>query len=91
MSALELARGKCHCAKPGCSLTWPRDPALEVDCPDCAAPVGVGCRRPSGHSGGFVELHGSRDLAADAAGAYGTCPLGLCGVADRPVQRDLFA
>ena len=90
MSALELARGECHCARPGCAVAWARDPC-EVSCPDCAAPVGVGCRRPSGHGGGFVELHAARDLTADAAGAYGRCPLGLCGIAHRQVQQDLFA
>ena len=91
MSGLEMARGECHCATPGCAMAWPRDPALEVPCPDCAAPIGAGCRRPSGHSGRFVDLHASRDLAADAAGAYGSCPLGLCGVAHRPLQQELFA
>lgn len=57
----------------------------------CAAPVGTGCRRPSGHAGGFVELHAARDLAADAAGAYGPCPLGLCGLAHQPKQQEMFA
>jgi len=32
-----------------CGAQWPRDPALETGCPDCLAPVGQGCRRPSGH------------------------------------------
>ena len=86
MSALELAKGDCRCAKPGCDRSWPRDPCLEVACPDCLAAVGSGCRRPSGHAGPFVELHAARDLAADAAGAYGPCPLGLCGLTSRPPQ-----
>jgi hypothetical protein len=81
MSGLAIRHGPVCCAKPGCSLEWPRDPILEVGCPDCGAGVGVRCKRPSGHGGGFVDAHASRDLAADAAGAYGTCPLGICGVA----------
>lgn len=68
------------CQKPGCRMSWHRDPVLEVVCPDCRAPVGVGCRRPSGHSGPFVELHASRDILADREGKYGPCPLGLCGL-----------
>lgn len=93
MSGLELRRGPCRCAKPGCDREWPRDPVLEVDCPDWRAPVGDGCRRPSGHGGGFVEIHAARDLAADAAGAYGPCPLGRCGAANAPitsVQQELL-
>ena len=86
MSALELAKGDCCCAKPGCDRAWPRDPCLEVACPDCLAPVGSGCRRPSGHGGPFIDLHAARDLAADAAGAYGPCPLGLCGLQNIPRQ-----
>ena len=94
MTALALAKGPCSCAKPGCSHPgWRRDPALEVTCPDCLAPIGIGCRRLSGHGGPFVDLHASRDLAADAAGAYGSCPLGLCGLANKPrqpVQQELL-
>lgn len=80
MSGLHIGHGPVCCAKPGCDLEWPRDPILDVTCPDCQAAPGVRCKRPSGHSGSFVEAHASRDLAADAAGAYGTCPLGLCGL-----------
>ena len=90
MNALALARGPCRCAKPGCRQTWPRDPCLEVPCPDCFAPVGTGCRRPSGHAGAFVDLHAARDLAADAAGVYGRCPLRLCGAVNTATQRELF-
>ena len=92
MSALGLAKGPCWCSKPGCDVEWDRDPALEVECPDCKAPIGSGCRRPSGHGGNFVDLHAARDLAADAAGAYGVCPLGLCGLRDKqrqPAQQEL--
>ena len=87
MTTLALAEGTCGCAKPGGNHPgWRRDPAL-VTCPDRLAPIGIGCRRPSGHAGPFVDLHASRDLAADAVGAYCTCPLGLCGLANKPRQR----
>ena len=89
MSALDMAKGPCGCATPDCDLSYERDPCLVV-CPDCLAPVGIGCRRPSGHAGPFVELHAARDLAADAAGAYGACPLGRCGPARQPRQQELL-
>lgn len=82
-----IVTGPAHCARPGCSSTWPRDPVLEVACPDCGAGAGVRCRRPSGHAGHFTALHAARDRLADALGAYGPCPLGRCGVANRPSQE----
>lgn len=60
-------------------MTWPRDPVLKVACSTCKAAVGVGRRRPSGHSGPFVELHAERDLLSDREGKYGPCPFGRCG------------
>lgn len=70
------------CLKPGCDREWPRDPILEVRCPTCHSGPGVQCRRPSGHNGwkGQGQFHRERDIAADQAGAYGPCPLGLCGL-----------
>lgn len=70
-----------------CDKTWPRDSVLEVERPTCHAAPGSPCvvRRPSGynHSAAFGGLpdwgHDTRDLAADAAGAYGPCPSGRCG------------
>lgn len=82
MSAMLIHAGPCVCSVPGCGREWPRDPMLEVPCPDCKAPIGVRCKRPSGHSGPLIVGHRSRDLAADGAGAYGRCPLGRCGVAN---------
>lgn len=83
-----------YCQKPGCDRSWPRDPALEVRCPDCGAPVGSPCKRPSGHTVFAFGVHASRDLAADAAGKYGVCPTGRCGAhlrVDPPTdQSDLF-
>ena len=32
MSGLAIRHGPVCCAKPGCSLEWPRDPILEVVC-----------------------------------------------------------
>lgn len=53
-----------------CGETWPRDPALEVPCPQCQAPVGVKCRRPSGHP---CELHHGRDQRAMDEGFLRPC------------------
>lgn len=69
-----------------CGQTWLRDPALEVECPQCRAPIGSPCKRPSGHG---CELHMSRDQAALDAGLFQRCPAG-----DAPValpQLDLLA
>lgn len=82
-----------RCMKPGCDRSWIRDPALEVPCPECRAPVGAPCKRPSGHPVFAKGVHGARDLAADAAGHYGICPSARCGQARKaamPVQTDLF-
>ena len=84
-----IVESEAFCARPGCGRFWSRDPVLEVACPDCRAGIGVGCKRPSGHSGPFVELHAARDLLADAEGKYGDCPLGRCGLARRPEQASL--
>ncbi len=54
-----------------CGREWPRDPALEVVCPTCRAPVGAWCRRPSGHRA--MDLHAGRDRAAMAAGFLEPC------------------
>lgn len=58
----------CH----ACGQEWPRDPALEVPCPDCKARVGAWCKRPSGHKA--MDLHVARDHAAMAAGLLERCP-----------------
>lgn len=89
-----MADRPMYCQKPGCDRFWPRDPALEVICPDCGAPIGSPCKRPSGHTVFAHGVHGARDLAADAAGKYGICPSGRCGAAARDdsttIQPDLF-
>jgi hypothetical protein len=85
------------CTITGCGKVWPRDPVLEVACPICGARPGSPCvaRRPSGHvhTSAFAGLppwgHDERDLAALAAGAYGTCPLGRCGRPQAPSQLPL--
>jgi len=84
-----IVKGEAFCTRPGCTRSWPRDPVLEIACPDCNAPVGVGCRRPGGHSGPFVEMHAARDILANRAGKYGTCPLELCGLDRAPAQTAL--
>lgn len=58
-----------------CGQEWPRDPALEVECPTCRAPVGRKCRRPSGHPVlGPNRMHPKRDNAAMSAGLLMRCP-----------------
>jgi hypothetical protein len=57
-----------------CGQEWPRDPALEVECPKCHAPVGSDCKRPSGHRAFGGQPHADRDRAALAAGKLGKCP-----------------
>lgn len=80
------------CLKPGCARTWPRDPVLEAVCPDCGAPIGARCRRPSGHTAwGESDVHAARDIAADRAGLYGACPLGLCGLENVRRRREAVA
>jgi hypothetical protein len=78
-----------HCLREGCDRSWPRDPVLEVACPTCRAPAGRNCRRPSGHQawGPHGRFCSPRDVAADLAGAYGPCPLGLCGM-DGAINRE---
>jgi hypothetical protein len=69
-----------HCARPSCDVRWPRDPVLEIPCPVCRAPIGVKCRRPSGHPiFGLLDFHARRDIEADRRGKYGRCPSGRCG------------
>lgn len=66
-----------------CGQEWPRDPALEVECPVCHAKPGQKCRvpRPSEyvHSAAFAGLppwgHNERDiLAMKVVPGYGRCP-----------------
>lgn len=76
------------CLNTGCGKSWPRDPVLEVACPDCRQPVGSPCRRPSGHKA--AEPHAARDILADRQGHYGLCPLGRCGLANKPGQLPLI-
>lgn len=33
-----IVKGEAVCQKLGCAMSWPRDPVLEVACPDCRAP-----------------------------------------------------
>jgi hypothetical protein len=99
MSGLSIHKCQCVCANPDCDREWARDPILEVPCPDCHAGIGAYCKRPSGHSGPFVEAHASRDLAADRAGAmfargavlakeasFAALPAGISAIASGPIQ-----
>lgn len=62
----------CH----ACGTEWPRHPALEVECPLCNAAVGVGCCRPSGHTGPFIEPHVEREQRAVDEGVLELCAEG---------------
>lgn len=71
-----------------CGQEWPRDPALEVACPTCRAPIGAWCKRPSGHQA--QDLHTARDrLALDTIPDYGRCPAADAPPTDLPMQRQL--
>jgi predicted RNA-binding Zn-ribbon protein involved in translation (DUF1610 family) len=63
-----------------CGQEWPRDPALEVECPKCEAKVGRYCRvrRPSGHTANFGNktlIHPARDQLAMDMGFLQRCPV----------------
>jgi hypothetical protein len=62
-----------------CNQSWPRDPALEVECPKCKAKIGNYCRvrRPSGHTANFGNktlIHPIRDQLAMDMGFLQRCP-----------------
>lgn len=65
-----------------CGQEWPRDPALEVPCPVCRAPVGQRCRRPSGHGVFGGGLHAARDEVANRAGILAKYNGGLGGAVE---------
>ncbi len=68
-----------------CGQEWPRDPALEVPCPTCKAPIGTRCRRPSGHHANGI--HEARDrVAVQTIPGYGQCPAAQ-PAAPRPTRR----
>jgi len=64
----------------GCGQTWKHDPAYDVECPVCNAPVGSLCRHPNGHTA--ATPHAERDAAAVDTGVLKSCPAA-------PVQLDL--
>lgn len=70
-----------------CGQEWPRDPALEVRCTTCQAPVGIKCRRPSGHGCG---IHAGRDRLAMEMGFLNKCPAAEPAAND-PAQMAMFA
>lgn len=77
---------RVYCGKAGCTVSWPRDPILEVPCPDCKARTGAHCKRPSGHRA-WGSSHNARDILADRMGAYGQCPSGRCGLENAKQQQ----
>ncbi len=66
MKKIPIACGDC-----GVELDFDADPALAVVCPECRAPVGSRCRKPSGHRMPHGTVHALRDVSALEAGAYG--------------------
>lgn len=56
-----------------CGEVWPRDPALEVECPQCHAPIGSPCMRPSGHRVFGGRVHSARDQRAMDEGLLKRC------------------
>lgn len=71
-----------------CGQEWPRDPALEVPCPQCQAPVGRPCKRPSEHNVWGNQPHASRDQLAMERGFLKPCPKGPS--AQQPRQASLL-
>ena len=56
-----------------CGQEWPRDPALEVESPECRAATGAHCRRPSGQ---HCAVHAARDRLAMQRVFFAPCPAG---------------
>lgn len=54
----------------GCDHEFKQDPPFEVECPVCKAKPGTYCKRPSGHTGPFVNFHAERDVLALKMGFY---------------------
>lgn len=65
-----MARFTCS----ACGQEWDKHPFLQLPCPTCDAPAGAWCRRPSEHSGPFVEIHVAREQAVVDAGLVDICP-----------------
>jgi DNA-directed RNA polymerase subunit RPC12/RpoP len=79
---------KCN----ACGEEWPRDPALEVQCPTCNAKVGRRCRRPSEHQVFGGGMHPDRDRLAMKMGFLKLCPKGptALGLKTKEIQESLF-
>lgn len=70
LATLQALAREAQCSR--CGQTWPRDPRLEVECPECHAPVGSRCKRPSGHT---CVFHVSREQrAVDLGYLDAECP-----------------
>lgn len=59
-----------------CGQEWDEHPFLQLPCPLCGAEAGAWCKRPSGHSGPFVDIHIAREQAVLDAGLIEVCPAG---------------
>ena len=71
-----------------CGQEWPRDPALEVNCPSCCAKVGHYCSepRPSGYRVRFgaALIHPAREQLAMDLGFLQRCPAAIIAGSDNP-------
>lgn len=65
-----------------CGETWDTDPRLSVPCPQCSAPAGRNCRRPSGHPV-MGTVHIPREQAAVDAGLMSV----YCSGAKTPTKK----
>jgi hypothetical protein len=74
-----------------CGQEWDRDPALEVKCPKCNAPVGKYCaeQRPSGYRirFGSTLIHPARDQHAMEVGLLHRCPVAIIPATDDQQMR----
>lgn len=74
-----------NCIK--CARQWNRDPALEVPCPACAAPIGHRCK---GQPPGATRFHVRREYLAIERGFTERCTDGFLHDVISPEPGSLF-
>lgn len=57
-----------------CGEEWQTHPATRVECPDCKAPAGAPCKRPSGHAYFGGAAHRQREQLAVDERLLPMCP-----------------
>lgn len=73
-----------------CGQEWAHHPALVVACPQCSAPVGAPCKRPSGHRAWGGEPHVEREQLAVDLGLLQKCKAAP-GIVRHPDGREEIA